>query len=65
MEQLEKLKASFASKPHGALAEEATYLCDTVKPVMAALRTAVDTVENLLENGLCLVKAGGLEGSWL
>jgi len=52
VEQLEKLKASFASKPHGALAEEATYLCDTVKPVMAALRTAVDTAENLLENGL-------------
>ena len=65
MEQLEKLKASFASKPHGA-AEEATYLCDTVKPVMAALRTAVDAAENLLENGLCLVKAGvGWKGSRL
>jgi len=52
VEQMEKLKASFSAKPHSSLAEEATYLCDTVKPQMAQLRAAVDKAENLLENGL-------------
>ena len=52
VEQLEKLKASFGSKPHNSLADEATYLCDTVKPMMVALRSAVDKAESLLETGL-------------
>ncbi|CAK9028282.1 Type-3 glutamine synthetase (Type-3 glutamate--ammonia ligase) (Type-3 GS) [Durusdinium trenchii] len=52
VEQLEKLKASFAKKPHTSLPDEATYLCDTVKPQMVALRSAVDKAESLLESGL-------------
>ena len=68
VEHLEKLKTSFSSKPHGGLPEEALYLCDTVKPLMAKLRTAVDAAENLMEQGVCLGKAlrrkgtiGGME----
>jgi hypothetical protein len=57
VEHLEKLKTSFSSKPHGGLPEEALYLCDTVKPLMAKLRTAVDAAENLMEQGVCLGKA--------
>ena len=49
---MEKLKASFASKPHSSLSDEATYLCDTVKPQMVALRAAVDKAEGLMESGL-------------
>jgi len=52
VEHLEKLKASFASKPHSSLSDEATYLCDTVKPQMVALRAAVDKAEGLMESGL-------------
>ncbi|CAJ1418808.1 unnamed protein product, partial [Effrenium voratum] len=32
VDQLEKLKAMYLSKPHSSLAEEAVYLCDTIKP---------------------------------
>eukprot|EP00438_Fugacium_kawagutii_P015905 Skav211054 [mRNA] locus=scaffold5518:798:6705:+ [translate_table: standard] len=52
LDHLEKLKTSFASKPHSSLAEEATYLCDTVKPLMVNLRQAVDKAEGLMETGL-------------
>ena len=63
VEHLEKLKTSFSSKPHGGLPEEALYLCDTVKPLMAKLRTAVDAAENLMEQGVCLGKALGRMGA--
>mmetsp|Transcript_56789 Transcript_56789/g.135511 ORF Transcript_56789/g.135511 Transcript_56789/m.135511 type:complete len:217 (-) Transcript_56789:357-1007(-) len=52
VDQLEKLKAMYLSKPHSSLAEEAVYLCDTIKPQMAALRAAVDNVESLMESSL-------------
>ncbi|CAK9080797.1 unnamed protein product [Durusdinium trenchii] len=45
IDQLEKLKAAFEKKPHSSLSEEATYLCDSIKPQMAALRAAVDKAE--------------------
>mmetsp|Transcript_35745 Transcript_35745/g.58526 ORF Transcript_35745/g.58526 Transcript_35745/m.58526 type:complete len:695 (+) Transcript_35745:62-2146(+) len=51
VEHLEKLKTSFGAKPHEGLPEEALYLCDTVKPLMAKLRAAVDAAENLMEKG--------------
>jgi len=47
----EKLKDLMASKPHD-LATEAAYLCNTVKPQMAAVRTLVDEAEGLLAKGL-------------
>jgi len=47
----DKLKGLLACKPHD-LAAEATYLCDTVKPQMAAVRTLVDAAEGLLAKGL-------------
>ena len=49
MDELEKLKATFAKKPHTSLAAEATYLCDTIKPQMVALRAAVDKAEGVME----------------
>ena len=49
MDELEKLKTSFAKKPHSSLAAEATYLCDTIKPQMVALRAAVDKAESVME----------------
>eukprot|EP00415_Alexandrium_ostenfeldii_P003546 UN3546 len=49
--ETDKLKDLFAKKPH-ELAEEATYLCDTIKPQMAAVRKLVDQAEGLLETGL-------------
>jgi len=49
MDELEKLKTSFAKKPHTSLAAEATYLCDTIKPQMVALRAAVDKAEGVME----------------
>ena len=61
MEHLEKLKTSFGAKPHGGLPEEALYLCDTVKPLMAKLRSTVDAAESLMEQGVCL---GGSKG-WM
>lgn len=39
------LEGLFAKKPHD-LAAEATYLCDTIKPAMDALRAAVDAAES-------------------
>ena len=38
------LEEAFGKMPEG-LAEEATYLCDVVKPAMDALRAAVDAAE--------------------
>merc|ERR1719168_346267 len=49
--ETDKLKQLFEKKPHD-LRAEATYLCDTVKPQMAAIRAAVDKAEGLLEAGL-------------
>eukprot|EP00490_Sorites_sp_Unknown_P012186 CAMPEP_0114648018 /NCGR_PEP_ID=MMETSP0191-20121206/6123_1 /TAXON_ID=126664 /ORGANISM="Sorites sp." /LENGTH=694 /DNA_ID=CAMNT_0001861211 /DNA_START=96 /DNA_END=2180 /DNA_ORIENTATION=- len=49
LEELEKLKTSYAKKPHSGLAQEATYLCDSIKPQMAALRAAVDKAEGVME----------------
>lgn len=49
--ETDKLKALFSKKPHD-LAKEATYLCDVVKPQMAAIRELVDTAEGLLQRGL-------------
>ena len=45
LEQLEKLKSGFEKKPHSSLAAEASYLCDSIKPQMLALRAAVDKAE--------------------
>ena len=42
--QCADLEGLFAKKPHD-LAAEATYLCDTIKPAMDALRAAVDAAE--------------------
>lgn len=50
-DELEKLRATFDKMPHGALDKEATYLCDTVKPRMVALRQAVDKAESLMQQG--------------
>jgi len=50
-DELEKLRVTFDKMPHGALDKEATYLCDTVKPRMVALRQAVDKAESLMEKG--------------
>ncbi|CAK8996874.1 unnamed protein product [Durusdinium trenchii] len=52
IDQLEKLKAAFEKKPHSSLSEEATYLCDSIKPQMAALRAAVDKAEGVMESSL-------------
>ena len=52
VDQLEKLKSSLASKPHGDLAGEAAFFCDVVKPLMTSLRQAVDNAESLMETGL-------------
>ena len=49
LDELEKLKSSFAKKPHSSLAQEAAYLCDSIKPQMAALRAAVDKAEAVME----------------
>mmetsp|Transcript_36792 Transcript_36792/g.114567 ORF Transcript_36792/g.114567 Transcript_36792/m.114567 type:complete len:104 (+) Transcript_36792:2-313(+) len=49
--ETDKLKGLEAAKPH-ELAAEAAYLCDTVKPQMAAVRALVDRAEGLLERGL-------------
>ena len=36
---------------HGSLSAEATYLCDTIKPQMVALRAAVDKAEGASRMG--------------
>jgi len=46
-----KLKELCAALPEG-LAEQATYLCETVKPQMSAVRTLVDEAEGLIERSL-------------
>ena len=45
--ETDKLRSLFEKKPHD-LKEEATYLCNTVKPQMQALRTMVDKAEGLM-----------------
>merc|ERR1712107_728111 len=49
--ETDKLKDLFGKKPHD-LKAEATYLCDTIKPQMVAIRALVDKAEGLLEAGL-------------
>merc|ERR1712060_869760 len=49
--ETDKLKALFEKKPH-ELKAEATFLCDTIKPQMQAIRTLVDKAEGLLETDL-------------
>lgn len=49
--QNDKLKELFGSKPH-QLAQEADYLCNTVKPQMVAVRALVDRAEGLMQKGL-------------
>jgi len=49
--ETDKLKVIFEKKPHD-LKAEVTYLCDIVKPQMAAVRVLVDKAEGLLEAGL-------------
>jgi glutamine synthetase len=46
-----KLQQLFEKKPHD-VREEATYLCDVIRPQMAAVRALVDKAEGLLEKGL-------------
>lgn len=41
------------------LADEATYLCDTVKPQMAALRAAVDKAEAIMDSSVHLGETDG------
>mmetsp|Transcript_9319 Transcript_9319/g.21152 ORF Transcript_9319/g.21152 Transcript_9319/m.21152 type:complete len:119 (-) Transcript_9319:168-524(-) len=47
----DKLQSLFASKPHD-LKAEATYLCDVIKPQMAAVRALVDKAEGVMEKGI-------------
>eukprot|EP00928_Gymnodinium_smaydae_P056001 TRINITY_DN3944_c0_g2_i1.p1 TRINITY_DN3944_c0_g2~~TRINITY_DN3944_c0_g2_i1.p1 ORF type:complete len:267 (+),score=74.09 TRINITY_DN3944_c0_g2_i1:40-801(+) len=47
----DKLRSMFEKKPHDLL-QEATYLNDTIKPQMLAVRKLVDKAEGLLEKGL-------------
>jgi len=49
--ETDKLKELMAKKPHD-LQAEATYLCNTIKPQMLAVRTLVDKAEGLMEKGL-------------
>jgi len=49
--ETDKLVALMKAVPHD-LVKEAEYLCETVKPQMAAIRSAVDEAEGLLEGGL-------------
>merc|ERR1719264_1859398 len=49
--ETDELKKLFANKPHD-LTAEATYLCDKVKPQMAAVRAAVDKAEGLIQQDL-------------
>merc|ERR1711933_128283 len=49
--ETDTLKQLFANKPHD-LAAEATYLCEKVKPQMAAVRAAVDKAEGLIQKDL-------------
>lgn len=49
--EADKLKSLMKSMPEG-LAAESKYLCDTVKPQMAALRKLVDEAEQLMEKNL-------------
>merc|ERR1712211_163632 len=44
--ETDKLKVLFDKKPHD-LKAEATYLCDTIKPQMVAIRALVDKAEGL------------------
>merc|ERR1711972_238931 len=49
--ETDKLKALFEKKPH-ELKAEATFLCDSIKPQMQAVRALVDKAEGLLQAGL-------------
>jgi glutamine synthetase len=50
--ETEKLKSLNAKRPSDDLHKDATYLCDTVKPQMLAVRAAVDKAEGLIEASL-------------
>mmetsp|Transcript_39213 Transcript_39213/g.113204 ORF Transcript_39213/g.113204 Transcript_39213/m.113204 type:complete len:119 (+) Transcript_39213:1-357(+) len=50
-DECKKLKDLMAKVPDD-LAKQATYLCDTVKPQMVALRQQVDAAEKLMEASL-------------
>jgi len=52
MAEVNKLKDTFAAKPHDDLAKEAEYLCNKVKPQMAKLREVVDKAEGFMQKGL-------------
>jgi len=52
VKEVTKLKTVLADAHKPSLAEEATYLCSTVKPQMVALRAAVDAAEGLMEASL-------------
>jgi glutamine synthetase len=49
--ETDKLKQLFEKKPHD-LRAEVSYLCNTVKPQMVAIRAMVDKAEGLMESGL-------------
>jgi len=49
--ETDTLKQLFANKPHDLVAE-ASYLCEKVKPQMAAVRAAVDKAEGLIQKDL-------------
>jgi len=52
MKSTETLKGLLAKSHFDTPAEEATYLCDDVKPCMAELRGLVDKAEGLIETTL-------------
>merc|ERR1712110_721630 len=49
--QTDKLRELMGKRP-SEVAEDAAYLCDTVKPQMAAIRDMVDKAEGLMEYDL-------------
>jgi len=51
MAETKKLKELIAVKP-SVLSEEANFLCETIKPQMAAVRVLVDEAEGLIESSL-------------
>jgi len=51
MAETKKLKELIAAKP-SVLSEEANFLCETIKPQMAAVRVLVDEAEGLIESSL-------------
>jgi len=50
--ETDKLKVMISKIPHGNMAKEADYFCNTVKPQMVVIRNLADKAEGLMEKGL-------------